>query len=109
MHDSRVANETLEQRAEAYTNDRIVAFLKRIGMEKHVEAFTEEEVTGPILLEASQETYKDLGVSSLVEWVKIAVLFIRELQPELPPSVTLEKVLQVKKSFCIFFIVDFYN
>ena len=109
MHDPRVANETLEQRAEAYTNERIIAFLKQIGMEKHVKEFTEEDVTGPVLLEASWETYKELGVSSLVEWVKIAVLFIRELQPDLPSSVTLEKVLQVKKSFCIFFIVDSYN
>ena len=94
---SGVANETLEQRAEAYTNERVITFLKQIDMEKHVEEFTEEDVTGPFLLEASRDTYKDLGVSSFVEWVKIAVLFIRELQPGLPPSVTLEKVVQVRE------------
>ena len=66
-------------------------------MEKHAAEFTEEGVTGPFLLEASRETYKDLGVTSFVEWVKIAVLFVRELQPDISPSITLEKVQQVSK------------
>ena len=89
-----------------YTNERITAFLKQIGMEKHVTEFTEEEVTGPFLLEASRDTYKDLGVSSFVEWVKIAVLFVRELQPDVPPSITLEKVLQVKSFlYCGFLLL----
>ena len=57
----------------------ISQFLKLLGKTEHVETFLEEEVDGLLLLEADRDVYKDLGVTTCVEFAQIAVLFKREL------------------------------
>ena len=57
----------------------ISQFLKTLGKTEHVETFLEEEVDGLLLLEADRDVYKDLGVTTCVEFAQIAVLFKRKL------------------------------
>ena len=57
----------------------ISQFLKMLGKTEHVETFLEEEVDGLLLLEANRDVYKDLGVTTCVEYAQIAVLFKRKL------------------------------
>ena len=57
----------------------ISQFLKILGKTEHVETFLEEEVDGLLLLEANRGVYKDLGVTTCVEYAQIAVLFKRKL------------------------------
>ena len=42
-------------------------FLEEIGLSQHAAAFSEEEISGEVLLEATEEMLQELGVNSPVE------------------------------------------
>ena len=48
-------------------------FLEEIGLGHHVAKFTEEDISGDMLLEADQEMLEELGVTSAIERLKIKV------------------------------------
>ena len=48
-------------------------FLEEISLGHHVAKFTEEDISGDILLEADQEMLEELGVTSPTERLKIKV------------------------------------
>ena len=65
--------QTLERRAEDYTIEDVGQFLEDIGLSHHVDAFSSEEISGDMLLEATEEMLMELGVTSAVERLKIKV------------------------------------
>ena len=65
--------QTLEQSAQDCTPERVGQFLGEIGLGHHVAKFTEEDISGEMLLEADQEMLKELGVTSAIERLKIKV------------------------------------
>lgn len=48
-------------------------------MQDHAKTFLEEDIDGLLLLNAERDVYEDLGVTSHITCVKIAVAFKREL------------------------------
>ena len=48
-------------------------FLGEIGLGLHMAKFTEEDISGEMLLEANQEMMEELGVTSAIERLKIKV------------------------------------
>ena len=70
----------MEQHAKQWTPQNVADFLKKIGMDQYTAMFLEEEVDGPSLLEAGRESFQDVGVESVLDWIRIAVLYRRELQ-----------------------------
>ena len=70
----------MEQCAKKWTTANVVDFLKKIGLSRYAGKFLEEEVDGPCLLEAGRQTFQELGVKSVVDWIRIAVHYRRELQ-----------------------------
>ena len=48
-------------------------FLEEIGLSQHAATFSEEEISGEVLLEATEEMLQELGVNSPVERLKIRV------------------------------------
>ena len=69
-------------------------FLDGIGMQEHSKTFLEEEIAGSHLLKANREVYKDLGVTSAIHYVQIAVKFKRELLTEKGSEYSLKQLLQ---------------
>ena len=65
--------QTLEQSAREYTPEHVGQFLEKIGLGHHVTVFTEGDISGEVLLEATEEMLKELGVSSPTERLKIKV------------------------------------
>ena len=54
-------------------------FLQGLGMMNHAEKFLEADIDGAELLNAKRDVYKEQGVTSSVEYAKIAVQFKRKL------------------------------
>lgn len=48
-------------------------FLEEIGLGHHVATFNEQDISGDMLLEATDETLEELGVKSATEKLKIKV------------------------------------
>ena len=48
-------------------------FLEEIGLGQHAAAFSGEEISGEVLLEATEEMLQELGVNSPIERLKIRV------------------------------------
>ena len=48
-------------------------FLEGIGLGHHVATFIEEDISGDILLEATEKTLEELGVTNATERLKIRV------------------------------------
>ena len=65
--------QTLEQSAQDCTPERVGQFLEGIGLGHHVAKFTEEDISGEMLLEADQEMLEELGVTNAIERLKIKV------------------------------------
>ena len=65
--------QTLEQSAQDCTPEHVSQFLEGISLGHHVAKFTEQEISGDILLEADQEMLEELGVTSAIERLKIKV------------------------------------
>ena len=65
--------QTLEQSAQDCIPERVGRFLEGIGLGHHVAKFTEQDISGEMLLEADQEMLKELGVTSAIERLKIKV------------------------------------
>ena len=74
------AAETAEQKAHKWSPENVVDFLRRIGLGKYASKFLDEDVDGSTLLMANEETFGDLGVKSVLDRVRIMVLYRRELQ-----------------------------
>ena len=86
-------------KARTYTPEDVGDFLSSIKLDKYREAFVTNEVNGADLLEANRDTLNELGVTSLLDCVRIMTLFPRQLQgaePRFPVSVVL-KVLKENK------------
>ena len=65
--------QTLEQKAQNYTPELVGQFLKEIGLDHHVAAFIEQDVTGDMLLEPEEDMLEELEVTSPIERLKIKV------------------------------------
>ena len=65
--------QTLEQCAENYTTKLVGQFLEEIGLSHHMATFSEEDVSGDMLLKSTDEVLEELGVTSAVERLKIKV------------------------------------
>ena len=65
--------QTLEQNAREYTPEHVSQFLQGIGLGQHAIAFNREDISGEMLLEATDEMLKELGITSTVEMLKIKV------------------------------------
>lgn len=65
--------QTQEQSAHKYTPELVGQFLKEIGLDHHVSAFSEQNISGEMLLEATDEMLEELGVTSATEKLKIKV------------------------------------
>lgn len=48
-------------------------FLEEIGLGHHVASFKDQDISGDMLLEATDETLEELGVQSATEKLKIKV------------------------------------
>ena len=70
----------MEQRAEQWTPENVADFLIKIGMSHYAGTFLEERVDGPVLLELERDSFQDLGVKTVLDWIRIAVLYRRELK-----------------------------
>ena len=66
--------QTQEQSAQKYTPEHVGQFLKGIGLDHHVSVFSEGNISGDILLEATDEMLEELGVTSATEKLKIKVI-----------------------------------
>ena len=65
--------QTIEQSVQNYTAEHVGQFLEGIGLGHHVATFIEEDISGDILLEATEETLGELGVTNATERLKIRV------------------------------------
>ena len=65
--------QTLEQSVQGYTAEQVGQFLEGIGLGHHVATFIEENISGDMLLEATEETLGELGVTNATERLKIRV------------------------------------
>lgn len=70
---TRPDTQTQEQSAQKYTPEHVGQFLKGIGLDHHVSVFTKENISGDILLEATDDMLEELGVTSATEKLKIKV------------------------------------
>ena len=48
-------------------------FLEEIGLGHHVAKFTEQDISGDMLLDPDQEMLEELGVTSAIERIRIKV------------------------------------
>ena len=89
----------MEQRAEQWTPENVAEFLKKIGLDQHADRFLEEDVDGPFLLELKRDSFQDLGVETVLDWIRITVLYRRELQggDSGKPQQALLEILKNKK------------
>ena len=69
----------IEQQARLWSSQKVSQFLQGLGMMNHAEKFLEADIDGAELLNAERDVYEDQGVTSSVEYAKIAVQFKREL------------------------------
>ena len=65
--------QTIEQSVQNYTAEHVGQFLEEIGLGHHVATFCEEDISGDMLLEATEETLGELGVTNATERLKIRV------------------------------------
>ena len=65
--------QTLRQSVQDYTAEHVGQFLEGIGLGHHVATFIEEDISGDMLLEATEETLGELGVTNATERLKIRV------------------------------------
>ena len=65
--------QTLRQSVQDYTAEHVGQFLEGIGLGHHVATFIEEDISGDVLLEATEETLEELGVTNVTERLKIRV------------------------------------
>ena len=65
--------QTLEQKAREYTSKHVSQFLQGIGLGQHAIAFSREDISGEMLLEATDEMLEELGITSTIEMLKIKV------------------------------------
>ena len=72
----------------------VCQFLEGIGMKEHTKTFLKEAITGSQLLTADREVYQELGVTSTIHCVQIAVKFKRALLPEEGLEYSLRRLLQ---------------
>lgn len=75
----------------------VAQFIEGLNMKVHAQNFLEEEIDGKQLLNAERDVFEDLGVTSHVECVKIAVLFKRELTGGSIMYCTVPELLQKQK------------
>ena len=87
-------NIDIKQLAEIWSSHMVSQFLDGIGMQEHSKTFLEEEIAGSHLLEADREVYQELGVTSAIHYVQIAVKFKRELLAEKGSEYSLKQLLQ---------------
>ena len=52
---------------------RVGQFLEGVGLGHHVDAFCDAEISGEVLLDATEEMLEELGVTSATERLKIKV------------------------------------
>ena len=64
---------TLEQSAQDCTPAHVSQFLEEIGLGHHVAEFTEQDISGDMLLDPDQDMLEELGVTSAIERLKIKV------------------------------------
>ena len=76
---SSVVTQDIEEQAKDWSPQMISQFLEGLGKKKHAKTFLEEDINGVELLSADRDVFKDLGVTSCIEYAQIAVLFKREL------------------------------
>ena len=78
----------------------MVSFLKRIGLAKYTDKFLDEDVDGSTLLAAGRETFEELGVKSVLDWIRVVVLYRRELQrgDSEEPARVLQELLKREKN-----------
>lgn len=55
-------------------------FLEEIGLGHHVASFKDQDISGDMLLEATDETLEELGVQSATEKLKIKVYSWKDWQ-----------------------------
>ena len=63
----------MEQRAQDYTPEHVGLFLEEINLADHVASFKDREISGDILLEATEEMLEELGVTKAFDRLKIKV------------------------------------
>ena len=78
----------------------MVSFLRRIGLAKYTDKFLDEDVDGSTLLAAGRETFEELGVKSVLDWIRVVVLYRRELQrgDSEEPARVLQELLKREKN-----------
>ena len=64
---------TLEQSAQDCTPEYVSQFLEGIGLGHHMAKFTEEDISGDMLLDPDQDMLEELGVTSAIERLRIKV------------------------------------
>ena len=89
-----VFNTDIKQQAKNWSPQMVSQFLDEIGMQEYCKHFLEEEIAGSHLLEADREVYQELGVTSAIHCVQIAVKFKRELLAEKGSEYSLKQLLQ---------------
>ena len=82
------------KQAENWSPQMVSQFLDGIGMQEHSKTFIEEEIAGSHLLKANRDVYQELGVTSAIHYVQIAVKFKRELLAEKGSEYSLKQLLQ---------------
>ena len=65
--------QTIEHSVQDYTAEHVGQFLEEIGLGHHVATFIEEDISGDMLLEATEKTLEELGVTNGTERLKIRV------------------------------------
>ena len=57
----------------------VANFLRNIGLDRYTTSFTEQGISGDLLLEADNEMLRELGVESPLDQLKILTLFRRRI------------------------------
>ena len=89
-----VFNTDTEQQVEHWSPQMVSQFLDGIRMQEHSKTFLEEEIAGSHLLKANRNVYQELGVTSAIHCVQIAIKFKRELLAEKGSEYSLKQLLQ---------------
>ena len=79
---------SLEELARKFSAQDVSDFLTKIQLPEYADSFLSSDISGEILLEADADILNELGVTSPLHQMKIMELFRRELQGEIPRSVT---------------------
>ena len=69
----------LQERASRYSVQDVVDFLHSLSLDQYITSFEEYDISGELLIQASDDELKELGVQSALDRLKISVHFKRKV------------------------------